>query len=38
MTAGLSGLLAATTYHFRLEVTTPDGLSVGPDATFTTPA
>jgi hypothetical protein len=32
----LGGLLPSTTYHFRLEVTTPDGLSVGPDATFTT--
>jgi hypothetical protein len=38
VTAGLTGLLPATTYHFRLEVTTPDGLSAGPDATFTTPA
>jgi hypothetical protein len=38
VTAGLTGLLAATTYHFRLEVTTPDGLSAGPDVTFTMPA
>jgi hypothetical protein len=37
-TAVLGGLTAATGYHFRVEVTTADGLATGPDATFTTPA
>jgi hypothetical protein len=35
-TAQLTGLQPATTYHFRLEVTTPDGTFPGGDATFTT--
>lgn len=37
-TAALSGLTAATGYHFRVEVSTADGLAAGPDATFTTAA
>jgi hypothetical protein len=32
----LTGLAAATTFHYRLELRTSTGLYVGPDATFTT--
>jgi hypothetical protein len=35
--AAVSGLQPASTYHFRLEVTTPDGVFYGSDSTFTTP-
>jgi CSLREA domain-containing protein len=39
VTADLSGLAPATTYHFRLDVTNSEGgTTLGPDATFTTPA
>ena len=34
----VSGLLPGTTYHFRLEASTPDGPFAGTDMTFTTPA
>jgi hypothetical protein len=36
VSAALTGLLPATTYHWRLVATTPAGLSTTPDQTFTT--
>jgi hypothetical protein len=36
VTAGISGLTAATTYHFRLVATSSGGTSRGADASFTT--
>ena len=38
VTAALSGLAPATTYHYRLVATTPDGTAAGEDRTFTTAA
>jgi hypothetical protein len=38
VTAAISGLLANTTYHFRLVATNPSGTDQGADATFTTGA
>jgi hypothetical protein len=35
--AALAGLSPATTYHYRVVVTTTDGQAIGSDATFTTP-
>jgi DNA-binding beta-propeller fold protein YncE len=37
VSASLSGLLPATTYHFRLVASTPAGKSVTSDQSFTTP-
>jgi hypothetical protein len=36
VTAALGSLSPGTTYHVQLRVTTPDGVAVSPDATFTT--
>jgi len=36
VSAGLGGLKADTTYHYRVVATTPDGTSDGADATFKT--
>jgi phosphodiesterase/alkaline phosphatase D-like protein len=38
VSAGVSGLKASMTYHFRISATNPIGTSLGADATFTTPA
>ena len=34
----ITGLAAATTYHFRLVAASSDGIDYGPDTTFTTPS
>jgi hypothetical protein len=36
LAAPLTGLTPATTYHYRLVATSPDGTAASPDATFTT--
>lgn len=36
--AGITGLKAGTTYHYRAVVVTPEGTAVGEDRTFTTAA
>lgn len=38
VTATATGLAPGTTYHYRLVVTTPDGVARGADTVFTTPA
>ena len=38
VTAALSGLRPRTTIHYRLVATNADGTTLGPDASFTTPA
>jgi len=38
LTASISGLLASTTYHFRIVATNSAGTAHGGDRTFTTPA
>ncbi|MGH8103737.1 MAG: InlB B-repeat-containing protein, partial [bacterium] len=38
VTAGLSGLLPNTTYHYRVVATNSNGTSTGQDRTFTTPS